>query len=871
MLQRHFPLARTISRQMFWLQALLVILLLSAMTFLHYYSDEQTWQLAEESRSHAREQQQLADTVSHLGDLHNRLILLVEEQEAGQLGATDIMRRKLSLQQALNRLTRNTLALGEQSWQSPGLASLVRDIQADLVRYHTQADKLLQLLPSETEAAEEQALIISRQVTHDMEKLRKLARQQRELSIRHFEAGLQDTLHTGQRMQNILLGLLFAALGLIGWRMHRIGSQLQRTEALLVALGNGDTRIEPPPGDALFRPVFDALRRFRTLLLSQQALLASSEAQQQKLEHMVNERTAHLQQANRQLEDEIRQRQQAEKRRRLYEMVFEHTEDAVIITTPDTHIVAANPAYQMMTGMTPDELYGKRPPITRSGHHDRQFYQQLWAQLSSAGRWQGEVVNRHTDGSLVHALLTINAATEPDGSVTHYVGILSDITQLKLAETQLRRLAYYDPLTALPNRVLLKDRLAHEIDIAREEKRSFATMLLDLDRFKYVNDTLGHKAGDELLMDVAERLRGTVRLEDTVARLSGDEFCIIVRDCSPSHVARTAEAIVSVLNLPFRLEARDAEVGASIGIAMFPGDGESTEHLMKNADAAMYQAKALGRNRYCFFEPAIEARLRDEMELFTQLRHAIEAQQFVLHYQPVVPLAAGLGSYGEALLRWPGGGSQASPGVFIPFAEQHGLIEGIGDFVLEAACRFVALSVEQGQPQSISINLSARQLAMSNLPERLVQAVSQHGIPASAIELELTESSLIQNLEAISVTLTRLRQAGFRIAIDDFGAGYSSLNYLVELPVDKVKIDQRFIWSLFNSPRNQAVVKAILSLARTIGIQTVAEGVETAEQLAFLQAHGCHYVQGYYLARPMGQQDFLAFQQLGPASMTPAG
>ncbi len=871
MLQRLFPLARTVSRQMFWLQSLLVVLLLSAMAFLHYYNDGRTWLLADESRRHAREQQQLGDTVSRLGDLHNRLILLVEEQEAGQLSPTDIVRRKLSLQQALNQLTQDTLALGEQTRQSPALASLVREIQADLMRYHAQAGSLLQLLPSETEAAENQALIISRQVTLNMEKLRKLARQQREMSLRHFETDLQETLHKGHQLQSILLGMLLIALALIGWRMHRIGRQLQQTEALLVALGHGDTCLAPPQGDALFRPIFKALHRFRELLISQQALLASSEAQQQKLESMVDERTAHLQQANRQLEDEIRQRQLAEKRRRLYEMVFEHTEDAVIITTPDTHIVAANPAYQMMTGMPLDELCGKRPPIARSGHHDRQFYQQLWAQLSSAGRWRGEIVNRHADGSLVHALLTINAATEPDGSITHYVGILSDITQLKLAENQLRRLAYYDPLTALPNRVLLKDRLTHEIDIAREEKRSFATMLLDLDRFKYVNDTLGHKAGDELLMDVAERLRGTVRVEDTVARLSGDEFCIIVRDCTPSHVARTAEAIVTVLNLPFRLEARDAEVGASIGIAMFPGDGENSENLMKNADAAMYQAKALGRNRYCFFEPAIEARLRGEMELFSQLRHAIEEQQFVLHYQPIIPLGDGLGSYGEALLRWPDGGSQASPGVFIPFAEQHGLIEGIGDFVLEAACHFVATSVEQGQPQSISINLSARQLAMSDLPERLSQAVSKHGIPASAIELELTESSLIQNLEAISVTLTRLRQAGFRIAIDDFGAGYSSLNYLVELPVDKVKIDQRFIWSLFNSPRNQAVVKAILSLARTIGIQTVAEGVETAEQLAFLQAHGCHYVQGYYLARPMSQQDFLTFQQLGPANTTPAG
>ncbi|MFN4237391.1 MAG: EAL domain-containing protein [Vogesella sp.] len=862
MLQPILPLARTISRQMFWLQSLLLVLLLSAMAFLHYYSEGQMQLLAEESRRHAREQQQLADALSRLGDLHNRMTLLVEEQETGRLSNQDVHRRKQSLQQALHQLTRDTLALGEQGRHSQQQAAQVRDIQTDLMRYQSHASALLQLLPSQGEAAEEQALRISQQVTSSMEKLRGLGRIQRELAITRFEAGLTSTLRTGHQLQGLLLALLLLGLLLIGWRMHRIGSQLQQTEALLLALGEGRTDSTIPPGDALFGPVFDALKRFRHLLQSQQQRLALGEAEQQKLELMVAERTAHLQQANRQLEDEIRQRQQAEKRRQLYELVFEHTEDAVIITTPDSHIVAANPAYQLMTGLTPEQLCGKRPPIARSGHHDHQFYQQLWQELAIAGRWQGEIVNRHADGSLVHALLTINAASEPDGSVSHYVGILSDITQLKLAENQLRRLAYYDPLTALPNRVLLKDRLTHEIDIAREEKRSFATLLLDLDRFKYVNDTLGHMAGDELLMDVAERLRGTVRLEDTVARLSGDEFCIIIRDCHPGQVARIAKAIIEVLNLPFRLKARDAEVGASIGIAMFPSDGESSEHLMKNADAAMYQAKALGRNRYCFFEPAIETRLRSEMELFTSLRQAIENEQFQLHYQPVVPLSDTLGGYGEALLRWPGGGSQASPGLFIPFAEQHGLIEDIGRFVLHAACRFVARSIEHGQPQSVSINLSARQLAMSDLPDQLTQAVTEHGIPAAAIELELTESSLIQNLAAISHTLTRLRQAGFRLAIDDFGAGYSSLNYLVELPVDKVKIDQRFIWSLFNSPRNQAVVKAILSLARSIGIQTVAEGVETAEQLAFLQAHGCHYVQGYYLARPMSEQDYLVFQAL---------
>ena len=862
MLSSRFPLARTISRQMLWLQSLLLSLLLGALAFLHYYNDDQIHLLADESRNHSREQQQLGDTLSRLGDLHNRMILLVEEQEAENLPEEEIVRRKRSLQQALSLLSRDAIVLGEQGQHSPALAAQIRDIQTDLMRYHTEASALLQLLPSQTEAAEEQALLITRQVTNSMEKLRALVRQQRQMALAHYETDLAEILRTGHRLQAIMLGLVLLGLALIGWRTHRIGSQLQQTESLLLALGEGRSDAVIPRSDTLFQPVFEALQRFRDLLISQQQRLAEREAEQQKLEQMVAERTAHLQQANRQLEDEIRQRQQAEKRRRLYEMVFEHTEDAVIITTPDTHIVAANPAYQLMTGMSLDELCGKRPPIARSGHHDRQFYQQLWQELAIAGRWQGEIINRHADGSLIHALLTINAATEPDGSITHYVGILSDITQLKLAENQLRRLAYYDPLTALPNRVLLKDRLAHEIDIAREEKRTFATLLLDLDRFKYVNDTLGHKAGDELLMDVAERLRGTVRLEDTVARLSGDEFCIIIRDCSPGQVARIANAIVEVLNLPFRLEARDAEVGASIGIAMFPSDGESSEHLMKNADAAMYQAKALGRNRYCFFEPAIEARLRSEMELFTALRQAIENEQFLLHFQPIVPLSDTLGSYGEALLRWPGGGSQASPGLFIPFAEQHGLIEDIGQFVLHAACRFVARSIEQGQPQSVSINLSARQLAMSELPDLLTQAVMQHGIPAAAIELELTESSLIQNLAAISHTLTRLRQAGFRLAIDDFGAGYSSLNYLVELPVDKVKIDQRFIWSLFNSPRNQAVVKAILSLARSIGIQTVAEGVETAEQLAFLQAHGCHYVQGYYLARPMNEQDYLVFQAL---------
>ncbi|MFC3533896.1 EAL domain-containing protein [Vogesella facilis] len=844
------------SKQLGWMLLLLLAMLGGIVLFYHHANQRMVRELNSINRTHAANLQTSSQLLSLLGIIQNQLSQLLEDDNDDTLKYQEVNRRIASIEGRLAQLARLPVQLRPPP---PGQArhdeivQLQQQIGRNLHSFSQQVAGLLLLVQADSQHARRQASFVTRQVRDDMEQLSELVQLQEQATQQAFDSNLHDTSTRFQLVEIPLLSLMLVLLLLLMRTFRRIGSQMHLTERTLLQLSAGDTAISlPPQPERSFQPIVIALRRFR------QSLEDNRQTQQQ-LAQQVAERTAHLQTANRQLQDEIAQRREAEKHRRLYEIVFRNTDNAVLITTPDTRIITANHAYLQMTGRTLEELVGQRPPISRSGHHPNEFYRQLWQELSHRGRWQGEIVNRHVDGALVHALLTINAVYDSDSSLTHYVGILSDITQMKAAENQLRRMAYFDPLTALPNRVMLKNRLEHEIEIARQERQNFAVLMLDLDRFKFVNDTMGHKAGDELLMDVAERLRGTVRIEDTVARLSGDEFCLVLRDSTPAQVALICEALLQVLGLPFRLTERDAEIGGSLGIAMYPEDGDNVTTLMKHADAAMYQSKALGRNRYSFFEPAIGERLKEEMALFTHLRSAVKQRAFTLHYQPVLPQQPGLAPYAEALLRWPQGGSNASPGVFIPFAENHGLIEAIGDYVLDSACDFVARSRDAGLPQIVSINLSAKQLALGDLPAKLARQLQASGIDPSSVELELTESTLIQDLAAIGSILQELRAAGFRIAIDDFGAGYSSLNYLVELPVDKVKIDQRFIGSLAGNPRNQAVVEAILALARAIGVQTVAEGVETAEQLAFLRAHGCHYVQGYYLARPMPEADYLAF------------
>lgn len=852
-----FSLFSSPSSKLSWLLLLLLAMLGGIVLFYHQANQRLVGELNSLNGIHAANLRTSSQMLGLLGSVQNQLGQLLDDDNEDSLRYGELNRqialieaRLAQLQQLPRQLTPPPL----QQENTRQIAMLQAEIARDMDSFAQQVSGLLLLVQADSRHARRQARLVTRQVRDDTEQLAQLVQLQEQATQHAFDRYLEQASNRFKIIELPLLSLMLLVLLLMLRTFRRIGSQMRTTERTLLQLSAGDTDVQlPEDNDASFQPIVTALQRFRNSL-------HGNRRTQQQLAQQVEERTAHLQAANQQLADEISQRREAEKHRRLFEIVFRNTDNAVLITTPDSRILTANQAYLQMTGRTLDELVGQQPPISRSGHHDSNFYQQLWQELSHRGRWQGEIVNRHVDGALVHALLTINAVHDGDGSLTHYVGILSDITQLKAAENQLRRMAYFDPLTALPNRVMLKNRLEHEIEIAEQEKKSFAVVMLDLDRFKFVNDTMGHKAGDELLMDVAERLRGTIRIEDTVARLSGDEFCLILRDSSPAQAALICEAVLQVLGLPFRLTERDAEIGGSLGIAMFPADGDNVTTLLKHADAAMYQAKAQGRNRYSFFEPAIGARLKEEMELFSALRTAVKQGAFTLHYQPVIALQPGLPTYAEALLRWPQGGQHASPGVFIPFAENHGLIDAIGDFVLDNACDFVARQRDNGQPQTISINLSAKQLAQGNLPARLAARLADSGISPACIELELTESTLIQDLAAIGGTLQQLRDEGFRIAIDDFGAGYSSLNYLLELPVDKVKIDQRFIGGLGDNPRNQAVVAAILELARAIGVQTVAEGVETAAQLAFLRAHGCHYVQGYYFARPMPEADYLAFR-----------
>lgn len=798
------------------------------------------------------------EVLAHLNRTHNALLLLIEQHEATPLSAGELKQRNKLISNSFSRLQgqmRELIAF-KREHRGPEASKM---LESTLGEYLQSAAKLQMLIASDIEAAEEEAValmpVLGNLQTELFEHLTQEISEVRQSSLQNYENYNRQRLW----LEIIATGIMLAISLFMLASFRRMNVQLRSAEEALKRLSNGQDDIRLPDADTSFAPLFAGLQHFRQTLQDNRDIRQLLQQQNEMLEAQVKERTAFL-------EAEIHQRREAEKQQKLFETIFRHTDDAVLITDEEAVIITANQAYQRLTGRNLAQLVGKKPPISSSGHHDKVFYEQLWDRLRADGRWRGEIVNRHANGSLIHAMMTINAIHRDDGSVCNYVSILSDITRLKDAEDKLRQMAYFDPLTKLPNRALLADRLTHEIQIARNENQQFAVVFMDLDRFKFVNDTLGHKAGDTLLGETAERLLAAVHQDDTVSRLSGDEFCLLLRHSSASDTALTCENILQTLARPFLLDGREMEIGASIGIALYPDNGNTSETLMKNADAAMYQAKSQGRNQYCFFETAIAIRLKEEMTLYTLLRKGIEESQFVLYYQPIIALDDNLSSYAESLIRWPqADGSMISPGVFIPFAESHGLIEPISNLVVERACQMLRQARSLGINRTVSINISARQLSDQNLPYALKAMLNRHSLPANAIELELTESALISDLATAKANLQALRTAGFSISIDDFGAGYSSLNYLVELPIDKVKIDQHFIWTLFNSPRNQAVVKAILELARAIGIRTVAEGVETQEQYDFLHRHGCHYIQGYLLARPLPEHDYLAYCQQQPA------
>jgi diguanylate cyclase (GGDEF)-like protein/PAS domain S-box-containing protein len=572
---------------------------------------------------------------------------------------------------------------------------------------------------------------------------------------------------------------------------------------------------------------------------------------------------------------EARNRDLAESRERLrlHAQVFDSGGEAMIITDGDNRILAVNPAFTRITGYSADEARGRDPKFLESGRHDASFFRAMWKDITEADGWSGEVWDRRRDGEVFPAWLSINPVRDDTGTISHFIGTLTDITQRKAAEEKIRELAFYDPLTQLPNRRLLRDRLEQAIATSNRTGYHGAVLFIDLDNFKTLNDTRGHDVGDLLLVEVAHRLRGCLREQDTVARLGGDEFVVILthlgrlENDAATQVERVGEKIMRTLNRPYDLAGHRYDITPSMGACLFHWAADSVDMLLRHADTAMYQAKQRGRNRLCFFDPAIQEALMERARLESELRGALGRNEFVCLHQPQVN---GLGQVigAEVLLRWrhPGLG-MVSPQAFIPLAEETGLIVGIGAWVLDQAC--AKLKEWAGRPETrgltLAVNVSAVQFRDADFISRVERVIASHGVNPHALKLELTESLVLEDVEGTIATMKHLKSLGVGFSMDDFGTGQSSLTYLKRLPLGQLKIDQSFVRDIIEDPNDAVIVRTIIAMANSMGLDVLAEGVETQEQRDFLTSNGCHRFQGYLFGRPMDVAAFEAMVGLVPA------
>jgi diguanylate cyclase (GGDEF)-like protein/PAS domain S-box-containing protein len=579
----------------------------------------------------------------------------------------------------------------------------------------------------------------------------------------------------------------------------------------------------------------------------------------QHLETRVEERTAELSDANQRLRSEIAERITAETGLQLAATVFENTSEGVMIADREQRIMAVNRAFTKITGYEADEALGKTPRFLRSGRQNEAFYLAFWESLSEHGNWSGEIWNRRKSGELFPEWLSISAVQDENGELTHYVAVFSDITEIKSSQDKLEYLADYDVLTGLPNRVRLGRQLSATIAEAREHRRTFSVLVVDLDHFKHINDTLGHPLGDVLLHKVGEALEECLGTDTLVARVGGDEFVAVLKRTgrSPEEAAQT---VLDALRKPFSVDEHMLYAGASIGIVNYPDHGETAESLLSNADAAMYRAKAQGRNGFCVYSKEMSERARDRLALGALLRKSLDEQQLFLQYQPQVELATGRLAGVEALVRMrhPELGV-IGPSRFIELAEEDGTIARLGHWVLSESCRAMARWRKAGvMVPKVAVNASVSQLERGNLRNELLALLAENDLTPDMIEIEITEA-VIMNAEHAIDKLREIREIGISLAIDDFGTGYSSLSYLRRLPVQKLKIDRAFLIDLSPNGEAATVVRGIVNLARNLGLKTVAEGVETHAQADFLRAEGCDVAQGYLFGRPLDEGDLADF------------
>ncbi|MFN1268566.1 GGDEF domain-containing protein [Pseudomonas lundensis] len=554
----------------------------------------------------------------------------------------------------------------------------------------------------------------------------------------------------------------------------------------------------------------------------------------------------------------LRRQRLDQERLRQAAVVFDCTREGVLVSDHNGVIVHVNPALVKITGYAPEEVLGQRPNMFKSGHHGPEFYQAVFESLEKTGEWHGEIWNRRKSGEIYPQWQTIRAVRDSKDQITHYVAVFSDISAIKNTQSELMRLAHHDPLTDLPNRLLFTDRAEQALAYAQRHKSGCALLMIDLDHFKIINDSMGHNVGDLLLKAVGERLTAVFGKGFTVARLGGDEFAVLVENCTQvAQAAGFAQQVLEVMKGAFIIETHQLFISASVGISLYPNDALNAEQLLRNADSALFKAKSAGREGYALYTEELTAHAQYRIEVASDLRRALEQQELRVYFQPVHDLTTSRMVGVEALVRWqhPQRGLVA-PGEFIPIAERTGLIAEIDAWVLEQACWQMCQWQAAGVDLSfVAVNISSRLFARPELYQLVSTVLADTGLNPALLELEVTESAVMDNSEVALEQMHRLRELGLRLAIDDFGTGFSSLLRLKRLPVQKLKIDQGFVAGLPGDDDDVAIVRAVIALAQSMGMQVHAEGIEYVEQAQFLLDHHCDLGQGYWFGRPMPARD----------------
>lgn len=650
---------------------------------------------------------------------------------------------------------------------------------------------------------------------------------------------------------SLLLLAALATLFMICRRRSAILKQVAQT--LTTAKTDPITLPHGSPDElSLITTVFNRLRSENRQF---QEFVDTLRADTDNLRQQLHQEAAERKRMIHRLQAETATRTSAEKYLLLFKGIFDNAIEGIYITDREGRILSVNQSFARLTGYQPAEVIGKHPNLLNSSQQDSRFYQQLWRKLRANGSWTGEVWNQNKDGAISPQWLSISAIKNDRQQVTHYFAFFHDISELKRKEKQISIMAYSDALTKLPNRAALEFRLTKAIARAERDRGALAIFFIDLDNFKNINDSLGHDKGDQVLIEVANRLMQTIRSEDTLCRLGGDEFILLSENIENDHsVYMLANRILTTLQRPIEMEPNTIYMNASIGISLFPEDGQTTQELIKNADMAMYKAKSEGKNKFVMFTREMNDKLLNRVRIEHSIRTGLERREFIVYYQPKIELQGEQPTSFEALIRWRKDGQILAPEQFIPIAEEAGLIDEMSLYVLDEVCLFLCRLQEHNiHTLPISINMSPRTFNNRNIVATIDNILAIHKIDHHLIEFEITETTAMKDVQHTLATMQSFRQRGIRFSIDDFGTGYSSLSYLSEMPVSTLKIDKRFIGS--EDANSRSIVSTITAMSKQMRLKVVAEGVETLDQLQWLREIGCDEVQGFYFCRPMPAQD----------------